>query len=80
MQRPAPLVARYFLLSPSRLLERLLGGHGDEGVQGWIQLFDAVEAIACQFERRDLLAPDLRGHIHQRFHVLHGSRAYCILQ
>ena len=53
MQRAPVAAAKYLVLGAARLVERGLGQNRDESVQAGIELFDADEAIAGQFDGRD---------------------------
>ena len=42
-----------FALGETSSLESGFGGDGDEGVERWVELLDAIEAIVSQFDGRD---------------------------
>jgi len=53
VERAAPFSAENFLLGTPGLVESGIGRDRDEGVERWVELVDAREAIAGKFNGRD---------------------------
>ena len=52
MERPAIISRAYFRFSLASLLQREIGGHGDECIKKGIEPLDARQALARQFNGR----------------------------
>jgi len=53
VERASPFSARYFLFGAPGLVESGIGRDGNESVERWIELVDARQAIAGEFNGRD---------------------------
>ena len=76
MQRAAPISVRNFFFGSACLRQRRFGGYGDEGIQRGVELVDAVEAIAGQFNRRNFLAAQAGGKVNNGVQSLHGLHIF----
>ena len=59
VQRPTVVSTVDFFFRTTRISESRLGQHGDKRIQLWIQMLDALQAIARQFHRRNSASANL---------------------
>src|ERR1700682_465069 len=67
VQRSSPLIAPDFSFSSPRFREGGFPGDGNECIQCGIEFRNAIQATPSQFDWRNLLPPQTRGNLGDRF-------------